>query len=69
MTGWSPRCYIPSFVKIGLPVPEKILEGFLPYGHGDHLGHVTGQHNVIKFKFFVPENFLTKFGSDRHSSF
>ena len=32
MMGWSPRCYIPSFVEIGLPVPEmKIFEGFLPY--------------------------------------
>ena len=31
MTGWSPGCYIPSFVEIGLPVPEKIFEGFLPY--------------------------------------
>ena len=30
--GWSPRCYIPSFVEIGPPVPEKkIFEGFLPY--------------------------------------
>ena len=31
MMGWSPRCYIPSFVEIGWPVPEKIFEGFLPY--------------------------------------
>ena len=32
MIGWSPRCYIPSFVEIGLPVPDKkIFEGFLPY--------------------------------------
>ena len=31
MMGWSPRCYIPSFVEIGLPVPEKIFEVFLPY--------------------------------------
>ena len=32
MMGWSPQCYIPSFVEIGLPVPEKkIFEGFLPY--------------------------------------
>ena len=31
MIGWSPKCYIPSFVKIDLPVPEKIFEGFLPY--------------------------------------
>ena len=30
--GWSPQCYIPSFMKIGLPVLEKkISEGFLPY--------------------------------------
>ena len=29
MIGWSHRCYIPSFVEIGLP--EKIFEGFLPY--------------------------------------
>ena len=31
MMGWSPQCYIPRFVEIGLPVPEKIFEGFLPY--------------------------------------
>ena len=32
MMRWSPRCYIPSFVKIGPPVLEKkIFEGFLPY--------------------------------------
>ena len=32
MMDWSPRCYISSFVEIGLPVPEKkIFEGFLPY--------------------------------------
>ena len=32
MMGWSFRYYIPSFVEIGLPVPEKkIFEGFLPY--------------------------------------
>ena len=32
LMGWSPRCYIPSFVEIGSPVPEKkIFEGFLPY--------------------------------------
>ena len=29
--GWSPGCYIPSFVEIGPPVPVKIFEGFLPY--------------------------------------
>ena len=32
MMGRSPRLYIPSFVEIGPPVPEKkIFEGFLPY--------------------------------------
>ena len=31
MMGWSPQCYIPSFVEIGRPVPEKIFEEFLPY--------------------------------------
>ena len=32
MMGWSPQCYIPSFVEIGLLIPEKkIFEGFLPY--------------------------------------
>ena len=31
MKGWSPRCYILSFVEIGLLVPGKIYEGFLPY--------------------------------------
>ena len=32
MMDWSPGCYIPSFVEIGQPVPEKkIFEGFLPY--------------------------------------
>ena len=32
MMGWSHQCYIPSFVKISLPVLEKkIFEWFLPY--------------------------------------
>ena len=32
MMGWSPRCYIPSFLEISLPVLEKkIFKGFLPY--------------------------------------
>ena len=32
MINWRHRCYIPSFVEIGLLVPEKkIFEGFLPY--------------------------------------
>ena len=42
MVGWSPGCYIPSFVEIGPPVPEKkILKVFTIYGRGGQLGHVT----------------------------
>ena len=48
MMGWSPGCYIPSFVEIGLQVPEKILKGFYriwawwPSWSCD-------QHHVIRF--------------------
>ena len=32
MMGWSPLCYIPSFVEINQPVTEKkIFKLFLPY--------------------------------------
>ena len=32
MKGWSPGCYIPSFVEINsLVLEKKIFEGFLPY--------------------------------------
>ena len=32
MMGWIPQCYIPSFVEIGPPVPEKkYFDRFLPY--------------------------------------
>ena len=32
MMGWSPQCYIPSFVKMDpLVLEKKIFEGFLPY--------------------------------------
>ena len=32
MMSWSPQCYIPSFMEIGLLVLEKkISKGFLPY--------------------------------------
>ena len=59
MMGWSPRCYIPSFVEIGLPVPEKIFEGFLFYhnGRGGHLGHVTSIMSS-DFHFLVPDAFI-----------
>ena len=43
MMGWSPECYIQSFVEIGPPVLEKkALEGFLPY---------KGMNYVIRFSF------------------
>ena len=60
MMGWSPRCYILSFMKIGLPVLEKFLKVLTIYGHGGHLGHV----NILmlpNFHFLVPESFHTKF--------
>ena len=60
MMGWIPRCYIPSFVEIGLPVPEMIFEGFFTiYGRGGHLGHVTSIMSS-DFHFFIPESFHTK---------
>ena len=68
--GWSPRCYIPSFVEIGVPVPEKkIFEGFFTiYGRGGHLGHVTSIMSS-DFYFLETESFHKQFGSDRHSGF
>ena len=44
MVGQSPRCYIPSFIEIGPPVPakkKKIFKVFTIYDHGGHLVHVT----------------------------
>ena len=60
----GPQCNIPSFVEIGPPIPEKkIFKGFIIYGCGGHLGHVTSimSSNVC---FLVHESFHTKFGSD-----
>ena len=69
MMGRSPPCYIPSFVEIGLPVPEKIFEGFFTiYERGGHLDHVTSIMSS-DFHSLLPESFHAKFGSDRHSSF
>ena len=60
---------VPSFVEIGLPVPEKtILKSFTIYGHGGHLGHVTSIMSS-DFHFLVFASYHTKFGSDRHISF
>ena len=59
MMGWSPQCYIPSLVEIGLPVPEMIFEGFFTiYGRGGHIGHVTSIMSS-DFHFLVPESFHT----------
>ena len=69
MMGWSPRCYIQSFMKIGLPVLEKkIFKGFTIYGHGGHIGHVT-RIMLANFHFLVPESFHTKFSPEWPSSF
>ena len=68
MMGWSPGCYITSYVEISLPVPEKKIFVFTIYGRGGHPGHVTSNMSS-DFHFLVPESFHTKFGSDRHSSF
>ena len=59
MMGWSPRCYIPSFMKIGPPVLEKkrLLKVFTIYGHGGHLGNVT-RIMLTNFHFLVPEDFI-----------
>ena len=57
MMGWSPQCYILSFVEIGLPFLEKkILKVFTIYGPGGHLGHVTSIMSP-DFHFLVPESF------------
>ena len=50
--GWSPQCYIPSFVEIGPLVLEKIFECFFTiYGRGGHLGHVI---KILRSNFCSP---------------
>ena len=58
MMGLSPQCYIPSFVEVGLPVPEKkFFERFFTiYGHDGHPCHVTSIISAY-FHFLVPESF------------
>ena len=57
MMGWSPQCYIPSFVDIGLLVPLKIFKSFFTiYGPGGNLGHVTSIMSS-DFHFLVHESF------------
>ena len=31
MMGWTPQCYIQSFMEFGPTIPEKTFEEFLPY--------------------------------------
>ena len=68
--GRSPQCYIPSFVEIGQPVPEKkIFEGFFTiYGRGGHLGHVT-QMPLTNFCSAYPRRLHIKLGFDRANGF
>ena len=69
MKGWSPRCYIPSFVEIGPLVPEEmILKVFTIYGDGDHLGHVTWTI-YTNFCSSIPMSLHKKFGFDWTSCF
>ena len=53
--------YIPSFMEIGPPVPEKkVFEGFsIIYERGGHLGHATSIMSS-NCQFHVHESFHTK---------
>ena len=55
MMGRSPQqCYIPSFVKIGLPIPvKKIFKVFTIYEHGGHLGNVTSIISKIFISMYL----------------
>ena len=60
MMDWSPRCYLPSFKEIGLPVPEKkVFNFFSIYGHGGHLGNVISIMSS-DFHLLVNESFHKK---------
>ena len=62
MMGRSSQFYIPSFMEISLPVPEKkSFEGFIINGHGGHLGHMNSMIST-NFHFNVTKSLLTKFG-------
>ena len=60
---------MPSFFEIDPPVLEKkIFEGFLPYGHCGHLGHVTWIIYIhIDYPFLLM--LQIKFGFDWPSGF
>ena len=60
MMGRSPQYYIPGFVEIGLPVPEKkIFEGFLPYIWAWRPSWSSDQHHVNNFSY--PSRYLKAF--------
>ena len=62
MMGWSPRCYIKSFIEISPPVLVKVFEGFLPYmGVAAILVMWPASCSWI-FISFVPKSLHTKFG-------
>ena len=69
MMGWSPRCYIPSFVKIGPPVLEKkIFEGFYHiWAWRPSWSWDPDAANKISFPY--PRRLHIKFGFDRPSGF
>ena len=58
MMGWSPWCYISSFVKISLPILDS----------GGHLGNVT-QMPWTNFRSPYLRRLHIKFGFDRASGF
>ena len=47
---------------------EDFKRDFTIYGYGCHLDHVTSIMSS-DFRYLVPESFLTKLGSELHSSF
>ena len=52
---------MPSFVEIGLSVPEKIFEGFIAiYGHGGNLGHCHKYVTIldVKLSYFNSAKFI-----------
>ena len=64
MMGWSPRCYIPSFVAIGpaLSGEEDFGRVFNIYGYVNvgHLGYVTSIM-LMNFHFHDPVSLHTEF--------
>ena len=69
MMGWCPRCYIPSFVKIGPPVLEKkIFEGFLAHRSrrltGEFIGYPWIRRPSVRRPSVRPFTFSNIFSSE-----